>query len=459
MSVSFKVGSAVVLITCFIGLTEGFIPTSARRTAANGVFFHWGQAIRDIISLLPGFNLDRESVIHPDMTREAILQTVADIFINNPNPKYASSVQDVQQLVNSNKLDSLKLIKAYHGDERGNEYLKRRAKKLNEIIDDIGKHNGNVDIYELKKTEAHFDSEQFKAGQNRLIKFRRMATMLIKKTDPDYDNARKFTGRLLHTLQDFYSHTNWIENWVGEADPIIPYRVLGEMNKVIETVSKLDNPCTDCRKVGFIEDLSLKSPYLTILSPIEYVQSSSIYACEDNLHSSLKSQKLLTSGYSHDGEDTDGNVIVKTNGKCSHGGIIDGSQDKSAKGGINKDSTHPELASHYKYHKQAAAVAQQHSYELLSSMRNDVNNDLMFGTFLGIEIAASVGIVIDTTLKTSEDLMEIQTMTLKASGNIQQYMPDTPVRYILVPLNTGKHDFIIICMLMCSNKCRDCIYT
>lgn len=437
----FKVG----VLTCVIGLTAGFIPSSARREAANAVFFSYGQLARTIISSLPFVDLESKTITHPDMTSQAILRTVAEIFISNPNPNHSRGRQDVQKLVNSNKkLDVSGLINAYYG----NEYWwsrRSRKNKLTESINNVGGYNGNVDSDELRVAAAHFDSEQFEAGQNRLVDFRRMASSLIQSDE--HNNARKFTGRLLHTLQDFYSHTNWIENWIGEVDTIAPYHVLGETDKTIENVAELANPCTDCRKVGIIEPLYVRGLSIVNLF-IDLIESTSLYECEDNLDSSLKSQKLLTSGYSQGGKDTDNNPLVKPNGKCSHGGIIDGSQDQPATGGINKDSIHPELALHYRYHKEAAGVAQQHSYEFLLSMRNDVNNDQLFAKFLGVDIerpiATSVAAVVDTTLKTSQDLAEIQAMSFQTSTNIQQYMPDMTIKYILVPLDdTGKHRYMM----------------
>ena len=467
--VLFKVGPVVALLTCLIGITAGFIPSSARREAANALFFRFGQLTRTILSTLPFVDLESKTITHPDMTRQAILRTVAEIFIANPNPNYSSARKDVQKLLNSNKkLDVSGLINAYHG----NEYWwsrRPRKKKLTKYINDVGKYNGNVDSNELRVAAAHFDSEQFEAGQNRLIDFRRNASSLIQSDE--HNNARKFTGRLLHTLQDFYSHTNWIENWIGEVDTITPYHVLGETDKMIENVAELANPCTDCRKRGIIKDRTLRPVYVGGLSIINLlvnlVESTSLYECEDNLDSSLKSQKLLTSGYSLGAQYTDNDVIVKPNGKCSHGGIIDGSQDQPATGGINKDSIHPELALHYRYHKEAADVAQQHSYDFLLGMRNDVNNDQLFGEFLGIDIerpiATSIAAVVDTTLKTSQDLAEIQALSIQASTNIQQYISDMTIKYILVPLDdTGKHEYYydtctyamhIMCMMDLAGAC------
>ena len=38
-----------------------------------------------------------------------------------------------------------------------------------------------------------------------------LAIRHARGTDKDLDKARALLGELLHTLQDFYSHSNWIE--------------------------------------------------------------------------------------------------------------------------------------------------------------------------------------------------------------------------------------------------------
>ena len=339
----------VVLLAIAIGLASGFIPTSVRLQVAEYAFTSNGQ----------------NTITHPDMTRKALLRMVANIFISNRNPNYASSSEDVQGLLDSGEeLDISRLIDAYYSNEsKGSR--KRRKAKLCKSIDVIIEYNAQVDTVkeQLRTAAAHFDSEQFQSAQERLINFRSSAQLLIlhqsrskTKYEEDYDNARKHMGRLLHTLQDFYSHTNYIENWVYEEDTVNPYSVLGQPGRVIENVAKLENPCLDCTKTG----TSYFIGFLNIISFGQVIESTSIYECNNNLDSSLKSRKELTSGYSLGGKDSNGEVIVKPQGKCSHGGIIDGSTDQSATGGINKDSSHLELASHHDYHEVAANVAQQH---------------------------------------------------------------------------------------------------
>lgn len=414
----------VALLTTVIGLTTGFIPTSPRLTVANKLFKSNGQ-----------------TSTHPDITLQAFLQTAAEIFISNPNPNYPSSSDDIQQLLNSNKgLDISKLIDAYYSNESPG-LRKKRKENFCTSVGVVIKYNGKVDMDELKIASAHFDSEQFKYGQRRLVKYRNMASLLIKEMK--YNDARMYTGRLLHTLQDFYSHTNWVENWVDEVGTINPYNVLGESegdtDKEINAAT-LANPCLDCRRTDSLSD----SLYTTLLDKLSFgrvVESRSIYECNNNIDVSLKTRKQLTSGYSNGGKDDDNEVIIKPQGKCSHGGIIDGSTDQPARGGINKDSTHPYLASHHHYHRKAAKVAEQHSHEFLLRMRNDVQNDKRFSEFLGLEVQVfiTIAVVLDTTLRTDKNLSEIQMMISQSSANIKRRAPDVTIRYILTPLSdTGK---------------------
>ena len=339
-------------------------------------------------------------------------------------------------------MDISKLIDAYYSNESEGS-RKRRKSKFCKSIDSVIKFNAKVDMDELRIAAAHFDSEQFETAQERLIDFRSSVRSLVlhqtrnTKYEEEYANARKHMGRLLHTLQDFYSHTNYIENWVDGAAAIIPYDVLGESGKVITDVAELENPCLDCTKTS----TSVFIGILNVLSFGQVIESTSIYDCNDNLDSSLKSQKKLTSGYSRGGKDSKTREeIVKPQGKCSHGEVIDGSTDQSATGGINKDSSHVELASHHYYHRVAAEVAKQHSYEFLLNLRNDVNNDKWFGEFLGLELIITIALVIEKTSRTVNDLDETQRMISQTNANIKQSMPDMSVQYILVPVDdTGKN--------------------
>ena len=55
---------------------------------------------------------------------------------------------------------------------------------------------------------AHFDAEAFLESNERVIEFRRQVSFDVKYND--FDDARKKSGQILHTIQDFYSHSNWV---------------------------------------------------------------------------------------------------------------------------------------------------------------------------------------------------------------------------------------------------------
>ena len=367
-SVQVSVPLVAVLLLLSATLTEGFLPT-CKRVAALSVF---------------QFSNTGKTTTHEDMIRKAILQATAVVLTEYPDTSNPQSTR-VQQLIDSgSELDVNKIISAYYGS-RKRDILKRSHLKwqFDSVISYVIIYSAVVDYEsgEVTVAGAHFDSEQFESGQKRLRRFRKAISVEILQKN--YNTAREYAGRMLHTLQDFYSHTNWIENWSGEGNTISPYHVLGEFDLEIQnTASKSTPTCSDCTFTG---------------SRLGF----SCYDCTDNIVSSIKEQKILTSGYYKGSRDDKNNIITKPldGGKCSHGGILDESTDDSPVGGINKDSTHPKLASHYTLHRDAADVAQEHTMNMLLKIRQDVNNDKLFTEFLGFDEnpLSSVSIVLGTT--------------------------------------------------------------
>ncbi|XP_078472874.1 von Willebrand factor A domain-containing protein 7-like [Lampetra planeri] len=115
----------------------------------------------------------------------------------------------------------------------------------NHAKDEILTTNANTDSEKSTKDDPryHFDAEMFVASQQKLVSQRNGLIRLLQKkevTSYDYSTARKLTGILLHTLQDFYSHSNWIE--MGNTEPkndifdFTAAEVAGNMH-----VTKVDN--------------------------------------------------------------------------------------------------------------------------------------------------------------------------------------------------------------------------
>jgi hypothetical protein len=295
------------------------------------------------------------------MTRNAILQVAAEVLRANTNPRDSQSSQRLSAL---NRLDEASLITAYYGPDSN-----RNKQLFKDAVDRMKKETAAVDYPsklgygERKLAAAHFDSEQFESGQNRLIALRQSVVSSIKAGN--FDAARRDTGRMFHTLQDFYSHTNWIENGNRAPNP-----VLGQPNKRIDNVaSPTQQTCLD--------NCVLKRGKH---NPFNY------YDCPDNMVESLKINGVLTSGYGSGSKDNTGREIEKPYGKCSHGGIRWGNSNQNlpARGGINKDSPYPAISPHNYLHKEAAEVAEQATIDMLRDLRRDVSNDVLFGAYLGV---------------------------------------------------------------------------
>jgi hypothetical protein len=185
---------------------------------------------------------------------------------------------------------------------------------------------------------AHFDAETFQKSNDRVIDFTN--NIFAALNQQDYTTARKLVGQISHTIQDFYSHSNWVE--MGNRDINLN---IGKKNLNNQTIiSRNDNlTCNNnCNEtvvecstiinifVSFLKALGLKSSVVNC--PLKY------FICQNNL---LINDKLLSGYYSNQKLD-DGTLYEKPYPekliKCSHGGIMDTSSMQDAIGGINKDS-------------------------------------------------------------------------------------------------------------------------
>lgn len=348
------------------------------------------------------------------MSRSAVLNVAAEVLRDNPNLENEGSSSRISAL---SSLSEESLITAYYGSRQ-----RSRTSTFREAIEEIARANANVDIGREKNDAAsHFDSEQFQAGQNRLVEIRQNIVTQIMSSN--FELARTETGRLLHTLQDFYSHSNWIEN-----DNISPYQVLGQPNERPRNIAgKTTQTCRDCDEDKTTFSISILNTVWMTFRP---------YTCEGNIRTSL-----LTSGYHGGQRNTEGRTLAKPSGKCSHGGFWDSTSSMHANGGINKDSPFKVWSPHYYLYEKAARVAQQATVELLQGIRSDVNNDQLFSQYLGLEVAQDISIayVIDTTGSMGEELPEIQATIPTIRRDLQDYVNSfsgsMQVRFILVPFN------------------------
>jgi len=243
---------------------------------------------------------------------------------------------------------------------------------------------------------------------------------------------------------------------MDRSSPIRPYEVLSKEGMEIENVADpSEKTCSDCRQIRTIPFNLITLARKVTIRIADYFGrtinkvtglpeiSHECYECgTDNIIDDIKAEKKLTSGYSFGGQDKQNKVIPKPKGKCSHGGLIDKSQTEDAKGGINKDTMLSKLASHHSLHLKAAAVAVEHSIQLMQSIRSDVGNDVLFSEYLGFEIDSnikiSVSIVIDPSQVSSSLIAEVQRSVHQIENDIQQQHniegDNLQISYVLVSL-------------------------
>ncbi|XP_039860583.1 von Willebrand factor A domain-containing protein 7-like isoform X4 [Simochromis diagramma] len=210
----------------------------------------------------------------------------------------------------------------------------------------------------------------------------------------NFQAARTTLGRVLHTLQDFYSHSNWVE--LGYTKP---YSNLINPGLPLDNLADVNTPtCSNC--------------------------DSASGTCPNQLLPNILKDKKLTSGYM--------GVFssVKPKGKCSHGGAADHTSKINPRGGISKDERHQDNLA---FHNAAVQAATDASLELLQDLRLAVgDNDFL--RMMGIARSSVLCFVIDTTGSMSDDIEEARSVVYQI---IDAYKgtQDEPSEYILVPFN------------------------
>ncbi|KAK5607534.1 hypothetical protein CRENBAI_016813 [Crenichthys baileyi] len=265
-------------------------------------------------------------------------------------------------------------------------------------VRDVVNSNTNVDFMSSTKHDPvyHFDSERVDSS---IAMLRQIWTQIVLSIRAkEYESARYSLGQLFHSLQDFYSHSNWVE--MGKRSV---YLHLLQPEEPAVPVAKEDTPtCKDC---------------------ITATCRHNILLTQTN---SQKTPNLLTTGYTSSSP-------YKPKGKCSHGGLLDKSRHLSAKGGINKDSTSPIFSPHHYLHVEAAALAAKATLMALRDVKDTVGPKA-FLKFFSVRQAPALVFVIDTTGSMFE---EITAARLRAHSIIQSRAnsAEQPGTFLLVPFH------------------------
>ncbi|XP_029917843.1 von Willebrand factor A domain-containing protein 7-like [Myripristis murdjan] len=264
------------------------------------------------------------------------------------------------------------------------------AGKFRSALQEIYAQNGVVDFDFMNSAPHHFNSEAFLEGRGLITEG--VASIKANVRNENFKAARAALGRVLHTLQDFYSHSNWVE--LGNTEPYIN---LIRPDLPLENLADVDTPtCSDCAGG----------------------------TCPNQILPNILTKKKLTSGYMGISSAT------KPQGKCSHGGTGDMTSEEVPRGGINKDDSHSGNAA---FHKAAVNAAISASLQLLEDIRGAAG-DHDFLRMMGIARSSVVCFVIDTTGSMSDDIEEARSVVYEIIDT-KKGTQDEPSEYILVPFN------------------------
>ncbi|XP_077993188.1 von Willebrand factor A domain-containing protein 7-like [Glandiceps talaboti] len=343
---------------------------------------------------------------HATMIREALLRVVARFLETKPRTGHTISPGDLQNLT---PLTSTSLIDAYYGVGQVS------AVPFEEAISDITAASTDADSYLSDNPVVHFNAEQFKGGNRRLQDTRKAVIRQLKESGPDYAATRYLTGDYLHSLQDFYSNTNWVEMKGGTAYEDLGVRGVG----ILPNAGKKDATCKSC---------------------VDSVQGD----CDGNI---IVAADILTSGYKS------GQGKSKRSGKCSHGGIDDSSRRRSATGGINKESHDLTYSPHNSLHDDASTAAMEATENFFLTPANghdglrDLVGDEVFFKFFNLPLpqssSKSLSIVMDVTGSMSDDIeaakAECTRLIDDRAGTVNE-----PATYVLSPFSDPGYGPVLV---------------
>ena len=372
-----------------------------------------------------------QSYTHHDIPTVAALKITLSLFRDNPSPQTTR-----HQLPNQPSQLSTSprgLFRQYYGNRRTTA---QRLQAFQTAVHVISQSNEEVDLWSsYDDAAAHFDAELFQAAQDRMLLLRSIVVMATHQGSLTL--ARRSLGQLLHTLQDFYSHSNWVE--LGRTEP---YNVLGRQGQRPSRIAPPDMAaCQDCRRSGRANLL------LQLLLHFKFDQLAKYtYDCSDNVHPQILENGVLTSNYFSGCRDPSGAEILKPQGKCSHGGITDAYSDVSATGGLNKDSVVTLWTFLREKHAPAAQLATRATVDLLQDMRAEVADDNAFAAIFNIkledrDIVSGIGIILDTNQGMSDELSSVLSLFTVGRDILEGGRTEGggAIEYTLVPFaNPGK---------------------
>jgi hypothetical protein len=115
-----------------------------------------------------------------------------------------------------------------------------------------------IDSAEWSTSKIHFDAESFVDAQLRLQNLHKQIVALVL-AGGDGSDARKLLGEALHTVQDFYAHSTWID--MGNSN-IAPLGELNSAGAIADLLgSGIAEPDSTCSAMGLLPTGILTSEY------------------------------------------------------------------------------------------------------------------------------------------------------------------------------------------------------
>ncbi|XP_029027532.1 von Willebrand factor A domain-containing protein 7-like [Betta splendens] len=336
-----------------------------------------------ILSFQPLFTFDGISLTHRDITQKAILRKTAEVCRDIGISEGWAFSLTIDDNLSADKVQSA-------CSPAGTSSSTLSGVSFLTSITSVYLSNSYVDVRFLLSARRHFDDETFQEGRDLITEGLSAVKASVKMEN--FFTGRVTLGTIIHTLQDFYSHSNWVE--LGRT---APYSALIRPDQALQNLAGPTTPtCRNCAGEN----------------------------CDNNLLPEVLKQGLLTSGY------FDPIFLSKPAGKCSHGGALDQTSRRDPVGGINKDTSG---SSHGLLHQKAADMAVSATAELLQDIRLAVG-DQTFLRFMGLSFAPVLCFVIDTTGSMSDDIDEAKRVSFSIIDG-RRGTEQEPSGYILVPFN------------------------
>jgi hypothetical protein len=286
--------------------------------------------------------------------------------------------------------------------QRGIEALDKRyfavpklTASMQKALDQIIEADAKVDEDQTSSAK-HFDGENAAGAQLRLATLKQNVLDALRSDPINATGARDNLGSALHTIQDFYSHSNWVEQGNSAAHP----------------------------GVGRPGALPFAGPATPTCSG--FTDTGLACANSSNIIGSL-----LTSGY-YGGEDR-----VKPGAfKCSHGGPLDKSSPSSDpvgyfREGINKDTLYCDISPHSRYHGTAAAAAIAGTQQFVEDIKAEIT-PAQLKALLGA--GPTLAFAIDTTGSMGGIIAGVRA-SATSIVDARLGTDEEPLQYVLAPFN------------------------